>query len=92
MFLLFLILFSQVPVSIGTPVLCATWLKLLEHWRQVFFFSPLRTPGSHLVRKTGQQIEHKISHPLDKLLQGLQRGHVQDKFFCLQVNHHLVNV
>lgn len=48
--------------------------------------------GAHLVGQAGQQVQHKVSHPLDELLQGLQRGHLQDKLFCLQVNHHLVDV
>lgn len=52
----------------------------------------LRPAGSHLVRQAGQQVEHEVSHPLNELLQGLQRGHLQDKLLCLQVDHHLVNV
>ena len=48
--------------------------------------------GAHLVGQTGQQVEHKVAHPLQELLQRLERVHVQNELLRLEVDHDLVNV
>ena len=47
---------------------------------------------AHLVGQVGQQVKDKVSHPLDKLLQGLKGGAVQHKLLCLQIDHDLINI
>lgn len=47
---------------------------------------------SHLVGQVGQQVEDKVSHPLDELLQGLKGGAIQHKLLRLQIDHHLINI
>ena len=42
--------------------------------------------------RLAQHVEDKVSHPLDELLERLKRGSVQHKLFCLQVDHHLINI
>lgn len=41
---------------------------------------------AHLVGQVGQQVEDKVSHPLDELLQGLKGGAVQHKLLSLQID------
>lgn len=47
---------------------------------------------AHLVGQTGQQVQHKVAHPLQELLQRLERVHVQNELLRLEVDHDLVNV
>lgn len=53
---------------------------------------PGRGRGAHLVGQAGQQVEHKVAHPLQELLQRLERVHVQHELLRLEVDHDLVDV
>lgn len=54
-----------------------------------------RSPDSsltHLVGEVGEQVQDKVSHPLNELLQRLKRRSVQYKLLCLQIDHHLIDI
>lgn len=48
--------------------------------------------AAHLVGQIGQQIQNKVPHPLDELLQGLEEEAIQHKLLRLQIDHHLINI
>lgn len=58
----------------------------------ILFFLSVVFLLAHLVGQVGQQVENKVSHPLDELLQGLKRGAIQHKLLGLQIDHHFINI
>lgn len=63
--------------------------SLLLTWNKVCASPPDFT---YLVGQVGEQVQDEVSHPLDELLQRLQRRTIQYKLLRFQVEHHLIDI